>query len=82
MKIKRIAHIGVAVAAILIIGVAIWYSRKGESFGREYEMTETRTEAASGGLVLPGGAAALDDLMNLNIEHEINSLPIGEEVKR
>jgi hypothetical protein len=32
--------VGVAVAAIVVIIVAVWRSRREESFGREYETTE------------------------------------------
>jgi K(+)-stimulated pyrophosphate-energized sodium pump len=48
------ATVGVAVAAIIVIIVAVWRSRREESFGREYETMEGVSTADPGKKGPPG----------------------------
>jgi K(+)-stimulated pyrophosphate-energized sodium pump len=74
--------VGLAVVAIAIIGVSIWYSRKGESFGREYEATEARFEDVIGTVDLGEEVAGIDELAGLNIESELDRVPVGDKMGR
>jgi K(+)-stimulated pyrophosphate-energized sodium pump len=40
--------VGIAVAALAVIGVSIWYARRGESFGREQDLAESEAAAGNG----------------------------------
>ncbi len=70
--------VGIGVAALLIIGVAIWYSRKGESFGREYGEVEARLEEVTGPVIESDDGQATV----LSIEDELKRITMKEEVKR
>jgi hypothetical protein len=79
--------VGVGVAAIVIIGAAIWYSRRGESYGRDYGDTEvpavreTNPVIEASPEVIPGlgiGAAPLETA-EMNLEDDREGIPAGEK---
>ncbi|MCX7911506.1 MAG: sodium-translocating pyrophosphatase [Dehalococcoidales bacterium] len=75
--------IGIAVAALAVISVAIWYSRRGASFGRDYEAEQAKLGdidriigEGSGDIPAPR------KLSDMGIGPEVDGVSVKEEVKK